>query len=134
MKQEIFETATLGVLKQGGPSLLPNQQFVSSCCYDNGNGRRCAAGHVLPSDLHIEGMLVGEISAEFVALHDYYTKDEIDFLENLQLVHDQHHDSQHDYVEQSKKLCESENLDFKPIREWLEQNPNSESEWKIFND
>lgn len=42
--QEIFDTAARGIIAQGGASVLPGGE----CQYRGPNGRKCAAGHLLP--------------------------------------------------------------------------------------
>ena len=45
--QEMFDTALNGVLRQGGPSV----DKKGNCLYRRANGRRCAAGWILPDEV-----------------------------------------------------------------------------------
>lgn len=46
-RQELFDRAVGGVIRQGGPSVDP---ITGSCSYLGADGRRCAAGHLMDDD------------------------------------------------------------------------------------
>lgn len=47
-KQECFDNSTQGIIAQGGPSLSP----LSFCRYRAEDGRKCAAGQLIPDELY----------------------------------------------------------------------------------
>lgn len=49
--QEAFNKAVIGVVAQGGPSLMaPHLGAFSQCAYRAENGRKCAVGHLIEDD------------------------------------------------------------------------------------
>ena len=52
-KQETFEKAVKGIIAQGGASA---SGCTSSCRYRGENGRKCAAGQLIPDDKYAEDM------------------------------------------------------------------------------
>lgn len=54
--QETFDQAVLGVLEQGGPSLRAAINGKMDCAYRGEDGRKCAAGHLIPDSWYRAGM------------------------------------------------------------------------------
>lgn len=86
-KQQIFDQACAGVLRQGCASMVMD----AFCAYRGYNGTKCAIGHCIPDDLYQPGM---ENKAPEQLLRDYpeLTKilgKDIHFLYALQRCHDQ---------------------------------------------
>jgi hypothetical protein len=47
--QEIFDTATVGIIKQGGPA---SSKDTYMCAYRGEDGRKCAVGQLIPDELY----------------------------------------------------------------------------------
>ena len=85
-KQDIFNTAANGLLKQGKKSM-----DRSSCMYRGQNGLKCAIGMLMPDNLYdsiMEGQSANE-SDVMKTLNVPYTAEYADFLNHLQGVHDE---------------------------------------------
>lgn len=86
-QQQIFNTVALGIRKQGGPSLGfdPTQSGTEKVClYRGANGRKCAAGHVIPDAEYrpaMEGTRIG-------AIWGPQDEDAAALLRDLQSAHD----------------------------------------------
>jgi len=85
--QEVFDTAVLGVLSQGKPSI----NHTGDCMYRGPNGLKCAAGHVLKDQDYKRHFDINNLS--IYSLSDrietpYYVKDNKILLSRLQRVHD----------------------------------------------
>lgn len=86
-KQEAFDRSTSGIIAQGGPAL----GHGTSCAYLAPNGRKCAAGQLIPPDkydaLAMEGKAVSapEVRAVFGMASD---DSDLNFLRALQRAHD----------------------------------------------
>ena len=94
--QEAFNKAVLGVVAQGGPSMVePHLDYCSQCAYRAENGRKCAVGHLIEdedydpyverksvSHLHFRGYLpkLSDVSVELLVelqdSHDSMLADE----------------------------------------------------------
>lgn len=92
--QQIFNRAVTGVLSQGGPSVRHGRDHTDEpsvfCLYRSPNGRRCAAGWVIPDELYKEDMesnLAGNVFRR-PALAGLVTGVGCDLLQRLQDVHD----------------------------------------------
>lgn len=93
-KQEAFDKVARGIIAQGGPSLDPD----GACRYHGVDGRRCAAGHLIPDDQYKPTFericvpwsadLTGNddqraLSSCLLAVHE-----DIKFIKRLQQAHD----------------------------------------------
>ena len=90
-KQDIFNTAANGLLKQGKKS---GDGF--SCFYRGPNGLKCAIGMLIPDELYkarFEGQSAGEsgVINVLIKIGVPNTIEYANFLENLQGVHDDYH-------------------------------------------
>ena len=93
-KQDIFNTAANGMLKQGKKS--EDSEGSSECLYRGPNGLKCAVGMLIPDDLYkarFEGQKVSDPSLikALVKIGLPNTVVFADFLDHLQGVHDDHH-------------------------------------------
>lgn len=82
-KQEMFDTAVLGILNQGGISISED----GICLYRNPNGRKCAAGFLIPDEYYYPDMEKKIFSALAFKLPDYLQKHS-NFIGILQSIHD----------------------------------------------
>jgi hypothetical protein len=62
-RQEIFDKAVGGVIAHGGPS-VKRLAFGVECLYRGPDGRRCAAGQLVPDHLYDPRAEGGRISAQ----------------------------------------------------------------------
>ncbi len=98
-RQEMFDKAYLGVIKQGGPAVQSSRGTVGlSCSYlSRDTGRKCAVGQLL-TDLElieVGGFVggVGNLEADWPSLTilpkpEWLNYDNLSFLEEMQQVHD----------------------------------------------
>ena len=78
--QEIFDTAARGIIGQGGPSVV----LGGACLYRGPNGRKCAAGWLLPDDEWSE-----EINSAWVGDVPYFEGHKhLSLIFRLQVAHD----------------------------------------------
>lgn len=90
--QEAFDTATAGVIAQGGISLCQDE---NTCAYRGIDGKKCAIGHLL-SDEQIqkysirEGLTPGKFPSALVheLLPGIQSGQAVEFLDDLQNMHD----------------------------------------------
>lgn len=95
-KQETFDTVAVALVRQGGPSLGKPSAGFGRCAYRGTNGRKCAAGHLIPDALYRKSMegsfayegLVAEVLED--AGHD------AEFVRQLQILHDDKAQSRED--------------------------------------
>lgn len=83
-RQETFDKAVRGVIEQGRPSVSGG-----TCMYRGANGRKCAAGHLIPDGKYEPEMDSGSLDArpcvrELLASAGHDVK----FVRELQGVHD----------------------------------------------
>lgn len=94
-RQEMFDKAYLGVIKQGGPAVQPNHNTGGSMCsYLTPDGRMCAVGHLMTDEeLKVMGIFKGGV----FDLRDEWgedapawmqEQDDRDFLAAMQDAHD----------------------------------------------
>ena len=88
-KQDVFNIAANGILKQGKRSVS------GLCLYRGPNGLKCAIGMLIPDELyenHFEGNSAGEsgVIEALIKVGVPNTAEYADFLEHLQGVHDDH--------------------------------------------
>lgn len=88
-KQELFDKAVGGVIKQGAPSIRLSGQPGPICCYRNGEGLKCAIGQIIPDDKYetrfdTEGLATSEVLNAIGIKSD----DDQEFLIDLQECHD----------------------------------------------
>jgi hypothetical protein len=87
-EQEIFDIVYKGIIAQGGFSLTDG-----GCVYRAPNGRKCAAGHLLPDEAYHPG-LEGMSWASVVRRHPSLAAiGSVDFVMHLQSIHDTAADS-----------------------------------------
>lgn len=84
-KQELFDIVVAGIFSQGGPSIKENIKSTI-CLYRSQSGRKCAAGLVLPDT---------EYSTDFehkicTVISWFKMHTDINFLEELQKIHDRY--------------------------------------------
>lgn len=82
--QEIFDKAVLGLRSQEFQCCERN----GVCIYDDGQGRRCAWGHVDESLTHLSRGTVCELHAAGVGVAATLTTEQVDFGMALQIAHD----------------------------------------------
>jgi hypothetical protein len=105
-KQEMFSKVYLGVIAQGGPAVQAGAgaQESPECMYRTENGRKCAAGQLIPDAEYNPAMEYGTIQAELgdrsggggntrtFDNREYFVKlvgaENFEFLESLQATHD----------------------------------------------
>ncbi|AKF12681.1 hypothetical protein PHIM7_135 [Sinorhizobium phage phiM7] len=88
-RQEIFNTVWNG-LKSQGWNVSMSSDAETVCAYRGADGRKCAAGWLIPDDEYdpsMEGMMVFE-TAYF---EDNFSPYVLEFIANLQDIHDQFH-------------------------------------------
>ena len=84
--QTIFDIVTKGIISQGGPSYDDSSEIVS-CCYRGPDGRKCAAGWLIPDNMFdpaMNNMIISEVPE---MLPDKF-RDELSFIRQLQRIHD----------------------------------------------
>jgi hypothetical protein len=92
--QEIFDTVTTFLLKQGVQSINPGEYAIhqNACLYRGPNGAKCAIGCLIPDTLYtsdIEGTGIREfINPELKNFLGLSVPARIEFLEELQYTHD----------------------------------------------
>jgi len=87
-KQEMFDKAARGILDQGGPSATDN----GTCKYRCANGRKCAAGHIIPDALftpEMEGTTCAPLTTDEKAPTQRYYETTSAFAERLRFIY--HH-------------------------------------------
>lgn len=79
-RQEIFDRSCAGIVAQGGPSVSKN----GKCLYRGPNGRKCAAGHLIPDETYSKKMEGNSsFGVEIPGIEEYTT-----FVRELQIRHD----------------------------------------------
>lgn len=94
-RQEQFTRAYLGLAKQGFARSSTSKHATATCLYRGPEGRKCAVGHLIDDDEFIEntnsmgvyGLIQDMCCREDVHMYTYGRK-EINFLSDLQTVHD----------------------------------------------
>lgn len=94
-KQEIFQKVATAIIKQNVKSGILNNDGVFQCLYKDPDGCKCSIGHILPED-HIilkenPPVNVYNLIINYKELNDIWdikTMDEIDFLSQMQQIHD----------------------------------------------
>jgi hypothetical protein len=96
-RQEMFNKACLGVIKQGGPSVQTNPNTEGlMCSYLAPSGSKCAVGHLMTEEeLKVMGRFKGAVQdlaegwADCLPFPEWLVGDEnLDFLSHLQDTHD----------------------------------------------
>lgn len=91
-RQEAFDKSTRGIIAQGGPAISGNK-----CAYRTPEGRKCAAGQLMPDDKYNRHMEGRSVAAEEVRTAFGFqpfspdTKEDTDlwYLRALQGAHDE---------------------------------------------
>ncbi|AKF13413.1 hypothetical protein PHIN3_150 [Sinorhizobium phage phiN3] len=90
-RQEIFTTVWKGLESQGwNVSMTAGSSHQTTCAYRGANGRKCAAGWLIPDDEYepsMEGMMV----LETAYFENKFNAAELEFIGELQDIHDQFH-------------------------------------------
>lgn len=90
-RQEMFTTAYLGVIAQGGPSTSPDFQ---GCAYRGANGRKCGVGQIMTDEEYNPGMEIKNVAtlveeeSQLSFTVPTWLVEEKEFLQDLQLAHD----------------------------------------------
>jgi hypothetical protein len=96
-RQEMFNKAYLGVIKQGGPAVQSNHNTDGlMCSYLAPSGRMCAVGHIMTEEeLKVMGAFRGGVQsladewADCLAYPEWLLGNEnLEFLNHLQDTHD----------------------------------------------
>lgn len=82
-KQQIFDEVAYGIIQQGAPSVNAS----GSCRYRGPNGRKCAAGHLIPDDRYKDSMEGCRVHA-VPYLGGQFAGPLLDFIAELQNAHD----------------------------------------------
>lgn len=86
--QEIFDTVVKHLAKQGGPAREPKGMMY--CLYRAPDGRKCAAGALIPDEVYhasMEGSVIETLIREPHNLPDFFRGNK-DLIGALQYVHD----------------------------------------------
>lgn len=87
--QEIFNQVIEGIFRQGGPSFVYYEDSKDIICkYRWSNGRKCAAGLIMPDDEYSEDVEGYPVDNERINPW-FYKNTDIDFMKTLQIVHDE---------------------------------------------
>src|SRR5258708_3125935 len=84
-KPEIFAKVRRHLLSQNAKAFLPDSV---TCAYRTPDGKKCAVGCLIPDKMYypeMEGNGIGDLPWRFV---EYFGEDNIDFLGDLQEIHD----------------------------------------------
>lgn len=115
-KQEIFDIVWNSIISQGGPSV----NTFNGCAYRGNNGRKCAAGWLIPDEdynTNYEGQVVSRYIKNSVT--DYFKSRDLDicFIIKLQGIHDNtwcKNDSDEEFIDLWKRqmydLAQNEKL------------------------
>lgn len=96
-RQEMFNKAYLGVIKQGGPAVQSNPNTEGlMCSYLAPDGRKCAVGHLMTEEeLKVMGRFKGGVQdladdwADCLPYPEWlFGNENLDFLNHLQDTHD----------------------------------------------
>lgn len=85
--QEIFDTVVTGLFEQGGPSM----DKYGACMYRGCNGRKCAAGWLIPDDLYdpsIEGNSAERVLPLMFGKAPAWTYENLPLIAKMQTCHD----------------------------------------------
>jgi hypothetical protein len=82
--QEIFDRVVEGIFAQGGPSITRDPFGNIICLYRSENGRKCAAGLILPD----EEYCLGDEGKPCCEIWWFDNVEDIEFLSKLQKIHD----------------------------------------------
>jgi len=89
-QEEIFKKVVEGLAKQGfRQSVKPSVFGLPTCSYRGVEGRKCAAGFLIPDEIYkpeFEGKNVLALQSVFEGLG--FTKRQVEFLHQLQFLHD----------------------------------------------
>ena len=94
-RQEVFNTVKEHLLRQGTRSIW--HYSSSTCLYRGPEGRKCAIGCLIPDEYYqpsMEGIAIDSFRGEFDYVLSYLgvnCDDDIEFLQDLQNVHDSYH-------------------------------------------
>lgn len=123
-RQELFDNAARGVIKQGGAS-LSQRDGVVRCAYQTARNSRCAIGHSIP-DGH-EGLFfsgaVGKLCAEYPDLNELFDLSSNHLLlSDLQKAHDGSWFAAGDeflerFIRAMKIVAQNHNLDASSLKE-----------------
>lgn len=84
-RQEILTKAVLGLRAQKWERSL---RLDGACCYDDGNGKRCAWGHVDTTLVSYDGRNVMELHQDWVGLAATLSDEQLEFADRVQRCHD----------------------------------------------
>ena len=88
-KQEIFDVVLKGIMSQGGPSY---DHDANSCAYRGENGRKCAAGWLMPDELfnpRFNMLIISDPEAFNMLPEDLRDFNTVPFIRQLQNIHDE---------------------------------------------
>ena len=114
--QEAFNKSVLGVVAQGGPSLVTRHSgFISRCAYRAENGRKCAVGHLIEDEDYDPYM--ERKSVTHLHLRGYLPKlsdVSVELLVKLQNAHDEILSDEHlgEFIVNAKDIAREYNLTF----------------------
>ena len=114
--QEAFNKAVLGVVAQGGPSLVANHSgFISQCAYRAEDGRKCAVGHLIEDEDY--DPFIEKKSVSHLYLRGYIPKlmdVSVELLIKLQDAHDYLLTDEHlgEFIVNAKDIASEYNLTF----------------------
>jgi hypothetical protein len=85
-RQELFNAVALALIAQRGPSF----EVGKGCMYRGPNGRKCAAGHLIPDEVYRPTMETISFSGLDTPVYDAMGVDDKDvlFVQRLQRAHD----------------------------------------------
>lgn len=89
-KQETFDMAVGGVIRQGGPSINIDQGDVI-CAYRGEHGRKCAAGQLIPDVAYrpgLEGQSLSSTTNQIAAAVNRSGVHDHELVVRIQAVHD----------------------------------------------
>ena len=98
-KQEMFNKAYLGILKQGKRSTDDNWDNV----YRGADGSKCSIGFLIPDELYNKNIEYADVGYPMVLELIPHGEDiSLDFLYALQEAHDSHHGTNETFIDQFK--------------------------------
>lgn len=112
--QEAFNKAVLGVVAQGGPSLVaPHLGASSQCAYRAENGRKCAVGHLIEDDDYTPQFEDNPATVVYVTLKSLEDLD-LELLNALQYAHDTMYSDENldEFIADAKDIAIKHNLTF----------------------
>jgi len=122
--QEAFDLVVEKLVKQGKPSVENGGTDFVTCLYQDSEGNRCAAGHLIPDDLIGKACQIGDAWRCLSHFHDEFSKivESNGFVARLQLAHDLPAQNEilfwrRDWVDHMRTLAEAFELDSSKLAE-----------------